>query len=111
MAARRREGRWSDTAAEDLWSIVEFIARDRPQAALGILDEARRQAQKLTSLADRGRIVPELERHGIRDYRELIYSVWRIIYRVTPEAVHVVSMIDSRRNVEDVLLRRLTRGP
>lgn len=111
MAARRRKVLWSDAAAEDLWSVVEHIARDRPQTAVDILHEARRQAQMLHSAPDRGRIVPELARHGIRDYRELTFSVWRLIYRVIPDAVQVVSMIDSRRHVEDVLLRRLTRGP
>ena len=47
MAVRRREVRWSDAAAEDLWIIVEFIARDGPQAALEILERARRHTRTL----------------------------------------------------------------
>lgn len=106
---RRREVRWSDAAAGDLWSIVEFIARDRPLTAESILAELRNRAAGLAIAPQRGRVVPELDRHGIRDYRELICSVWRVVYRITPEAVQIVFVIDSRRDVEDELLRRLTR--
>jgi toxin ParE1/3/4 len=109
MAARKREVRWSKTAADDLWSILEFIARDRPLVAEEVLDRIRKRAQTLAQAAEKGRRVPELERQGIREYRELVISVWRLIYKVTPSAVEVLLLIDSRRNVEDVLLMRLTR--
>ncbi len=108
-SGRRRKVRWSDAAAGDLGSIVEYIARDRPLAAEGILAELKKRAGTLALAAERGRVVPELDRHGIRDYREILVSMWRIVYRITPEAVQVVFVIDSRRNVEDELLRRLTR--
>lgn len=109
MAARRREVRWSDAAAKDLWSIVESIARERPSEAEAVLERIRRRARTLGALAEKGRRVPELERQGILEYRELVISVWRLIYKVSPGAVEVLLVIDSRRNVEDVLLLRLAR--
>lgn len=42
-------------------------------------------------------------------YRELIVSRWRLFYRIAGESVYVLARIDSRRNVEDILLERLTR--
>lgn len=106
---KRRKVRWSNAAEADLWSIVEFIARDRPSVAEGILAQLRKRAGTLAIAPERGRVVSELDRHGIRDYREIIVLVWRVVYRITRDAVHIVFVIDSRRNVEDELLRRLTR--
>jgi plasmid stabilization system protein ParE len=109
MAARKREVRWSKGAVGDLWAIVEFIAQDRPTVAKDTLRRIRERSESLHVAAEKGRIVPELERQGIREYRELIVSVWRIIYKVGPGSVDVLLVVDSRRNVEDVLLMRLSR--
>jgi toxin ParE1/3/4 len=59
---------------------------------------------------DRGRIVPEVQDQGITLYRELIVPPWRIIYRISEKAVYVLSVLDSRQNVEDILLKRLIRS-
>jgi toxin ParE1/3/4 len=66
--------------------------------------------QSLTTTPLRGRIVPELRWHGITTYRELIVSSWRIIYRVDAPRVLVVSVVDSRRQLEDLLLARFLRA-
>jgi addiction module RelE/StbE family toxin len=109
MAAKTREVRWSEAAAQDLGSILEYVARERPLAAREVLDRIRSRAESLAAAAEKGRYVPELERQGIREYRECVISVWRLIYKVTPRTVDVLLLIDSRRNVEDVLLMRLAR--
>jgi len=109
MAARKREVRWSEGAYEDLQAIVEFIALDRPLAAKEILQKIRHKCESLRLAAEKGRIVPELERQGIRVYREWVISVWRVLYRINPSTIDVLLVIDSRRNVEDVLLMRLAR--
>ena len=57
----------------------------------------------------RGRIVPELQGQGILIYRELIAVPWRIIYRISDGTVFVLSVIDARQNIEDVLLSRLLK--
>jgi toxin ParE1/3/4 len=111
MAARRREVRWTRIAEEDLWDIVTHIAPDRPAASLEILKEIRARTQTLPEFPDRGRIVPELDRLGTKDYRETLFPPWRIMYRVYPDRVEVLAVLDSRRNVEDLLLKRLTRTP
>jgi hypothetical protein len=60
-------------------------------------------------MPNQGRIVPELKEQGIQTYRELIVAPWRIVYRVSDTTVFVLSVIDSRRNVEDILLDRLIK--
>ena len=54
-----------------------------------------------------GRVVPELLSQGISLYREIVITPWRVIYKIERDRVYIVSVIDSRRNVEDVLLARL----
>ena len=100
---------WAKAAEEDLKSIIEYIYTDRPSAARVNLGKIKTRASSLCTFPQRGRIVPELKDHGIFQYRELIIPPWRVIYRVSEEQVYVLSVIDSRRNVEDVLLKRLVR--
>jgi len=99
---------WSETSENDLLSIVEYIASESPYQAYEIFKEIKKRASALRTFPDRGRIVPELLDQGITLYRELIVAPWRIMYRVSENKVYVLSVIDSRQNVEDILLRRLT---
>ncbi|VAW85888.1 Death on curing protein, Doc toxin [hydrothermal vent metagenome] len=100
---------WSKVAEEDLTSIIKYIHSTSPSAAKKQLTKIKYKVSDLNSLPLRGRIVPELEENGILQYRELIISPWRIIYRVSDSNVYVLSVIDSRRNIEDILLFRLVR--
>ncbi|HSB06859.1 MAG TPA: type II toxin-antitoxin system RelE/ParE family toxin [Thermodesulfobacteriota bacterium] len=99
--------RWSETSEKDLIGIIEYVSRDSPSHAYEVFKEIRRKASSLYTLPDRGRIVPELQDQGITQYRELIVAPWRIIYRISEKNVYVLSVLDSRRNVEDILLKRL----
>ncbi|MHB8483241.1 MAG: type II toxin-antitoxin system RelE/ParE family toxin [Nitrospiria bacterium] len=98
--------RWTETAEEDLNSIIDGIAEENPHRALEILENLRKKALHLNNLPERGRIVPELKDHGITLFRELIFVPWRMIYRISGETVYVLALFDSRRNLEDILLGR-----
>jgi len=100
---------WTRTAEADLEGIVDFIADDSVDAALAVFARIRERAATLNNFPDKGRVVPELHQHGIVQYRELILSPWRIIYRVDGSTVYVTAVFDSRRNLEDLLLERLSR--
>jgi len=99
--------RWSETSEKDLIDIIEYIAEDNPSNAYDVFKKIKRKASNLYTFPDRGRIVPELQNQGITQYRELIVSPWRIIYRISEKKVYVLSVLDARRNVEDILLRRM----
>ena len=100
---------WTKAAEEDLKSIIEYIYTDSPSAARNNLRKIKTKAANLCSFPQKGQIVPELKDHGILQYRELIIPPWRMIYRISEEQVYVLLVIDSRRNVEDILLERLVR--
>jgi toxin ParE1/3/4 len=98
---------WTNVAENDLINIIEYISVDSPQNALRILEKIRQKASSLYTLPERGRIVPELQDQGIFQYRELVIPPWRLTYRIADRKIFVMSVIDSRQNVEDVLLNRL----
>ncbi len=99
---------WSETAEGDLLAIIDYIADDSPSRAYDVFKEVRKRASSLRSFPERGRVIPELQEQGITQYHELITGPWRIIYRISKKQVYVLAVLDSRRSVEDILLRRLT---
>ena len=101
---------WADIAEQDLTSIIKYILADNPVAAKDSLARIKAKVSKLNSLPQRGRIVPELQQQGILQYRELLVPPWRIIYRISDSDVYLLSVIDSHRNIEDILLDRLVRN-
>ena len=101
---------WSNIAENDLKNIVEYIADDSPPNALKIFKRIKQNAVSLYTFPERGRIVPELRDQGILNYRELVISPWRILYRISEKSVLVLSVLDSRRNIEDILLKRFTNS-
>ena len=106
---KRLQVRWTASAYADLFEIVEFIDADKPAAARRLGRDILKHAQTPGRNALRGRSVPELLEHGLRDYREILVSRYRIVYRVHPEAVQIAAVFDGRRDVGDLLLQRLLR--
>jgi toxin ParE1/3/4 len=101
------EVQWSKISEKDLVAIIKYIADDNPARDYEVFQEVKRKASNLRSLPERGRLVPELQEQGITQYRELVIPPWRLIYRITEKEVYVLSVLDSRRNIEDMLLKRL----
>ncbi|MFO8163775.1 MAG: type II toxin-antitoxin system RelE/ParE family toxin [Desulfatiglandales bacterium] len=100
---------WANAAENDLLKILEYIAQSIPGNALKVLKKIKKQVSELYHSPERCRIVPELYEHGITQYREMIIKPWRIMYRVHNSSVYVLSVLDSRQNIEDILLKRYTQ--
>lgn len=100
---------WASSARRDLEGIVSYLADRSQQAALATLDRLEGRARSLAGLAERGRVVPELARLHLREYRELVVPPYRIIYRIRGPRVLVLAVLDARRSLEDILLDRLIR--
>ncbi|MBF0237479.1 MAG: type II toxin-antitoxin system RelE/ParE family toxin [SAR324 cluster bacterium] len=101
---------WAEIAEQDLRRILDYIAVDHLSTALKLLKQIKEKTNNLYLHPERGRIVPELQDQGIFQYRELVVSRWRIIYRVSEKDVYILAVIDSRLNVEDILLERFVKS-
>lgn len=106
---KRRKVLWARSARRDLELIVSYLADRSPQAALATLERLETKAKSMAKQANRGRVVPELARLHVLDYRELIVPPYRLIYRGRDLEVPVLAVFDARRSLEDVLLDRLIR--
>ena len=88
---------------------MDYVAQDSPVAAVRCLDRVESRCKGLASQPGRGRVVPELGAVGISIYRELIKVPWRIVYRHDDKLVHVLAVLDARRDLSSLLLERLVR--
>ena len=97
-------------AKQDLLHLHSYVAvNDSLKKAGGLIDRLQRTCAKLKSMPERGRIPPELERIGIREFREIIFKPYRIIYSVVKSQVLVYCILDGRRDLQDLLEERLLR--
>jgi toxin ParE1/3/4 len=99
--------KWAAPARDDLDEIIEYIAQTNMLYAIKILDKIELAVKKLDIAPKRGRIVPELERHGYILYREITVDYWRIMYKIENDIVYIMIVIDGRRNIEDIILKKI----
>jgi len=97
------------TAKNDLREIIRFISKNNPMNALNVLKRIEERINSLKQFPERGSYVPELLKNNIKDYRQLIESPWRIIYKIDKNIVNVLMIIDSRRNTQDILIEKLIK--
>lgn len=97
-------------AEEDLFDLCRYVAeQDSPGAAERLLDRLETACRSLAELPERGHLPPELDRIGVPAYREIDLAPYRIIYRIASRAVFVHAILDGRRDLADLLHRRLLR--
>ena len=101
--------RWADPAKQDLAEIADFIACDDIAMAKRVVNIITTKAETLHVSPDRGRIVPELAKHGINTFRELVVSPWRVVYTIEQFTVYIKLVADGRRDLDDLLFRRIMR--
>ncbi len=100
---------WTANARKDLEEIIEYIAHDSIETAAKQYEKIKETAKQLSLFPEQGRMIPELVEQNIRKYRETIISPWRLMYKVENKIVYVMAVIDGRRNIEDILLKRQLR--
>jgi addiction module RelE/StbE family toxin len=84
---------WTPEAIARLDDIEAYVAQDSPANAREIIARLLQRARQLETVALSGREVPEYRRE---DIRELLERPYRIIYRVTPDRVTVLTVMHYR---------------
>lgn len=80
---------------------------DAPGKAEQVLTEIEKTFNRLSEFPERGAYPKELLALGIRDYREVFFKPYRLIYRVIGKAVYVLLIVDGSRNMQRLLQQRL----
>lgn len=107
MSDRRRSVVWTEIAANDIERLTLRILEDAPLHVERIIDRIVSRAESLATMSHRGRTPVELRPIGDRSWLEVIEPPWRILYRVTGTTVEIHGILDSRRDLRDILLERM----
>lgn len=91
-----RQVAWAETAWRDLERIADYIAEDSPGYAAAFVRRVRDHARSLEEMAERRRVVPELEDSAVR---ELIVGSYRLIYEIDGPDVNVLGLIHGARDL------------
>ena len=95
---------------DDLLDIYAYIAtQDSVEKGLYVVDKLEALCHTLAELPLRGHIPKELERVGVRNYREVHFRPYRVIHEVRSQDVVVHCILDGRRDLQSLLERRLLR--
>lgn len=98
----------TDDASRDLEELYDYIAsHEAPRKADDVLDQIEKAFSSLTENPERGAYPKELLAVGLREYREIFFKPYRLIYRVMAENVYVMLIADGRRDMQTLLQRRL----
>jgi len=88
---------WTDRALEQVREIFDYIARDRPNVAVDIANGLFDQTELLENTPEMG---PVWKPESRSDLRFLLYTSYRIVYRVELDRVSVVSVRHTRRDAD-----------
>ncbi len=98
----------TNDAARDLIELYDYIAvHDALRKADYVLEQIEKAFSNLSEFPERGANPKELLALGIREYREIFFKPYRIIYRVMDKNVYVLLIVDGRRDMQSLLQRRL----
>jgi toxin ParE1/3/4 len=97
-------------AEEDLFEIYSYVAKnDSILKAKKLLANIEQTCLSLSALPKRGHIPPELERVAVYDYLEIHFKPYRIIYQTISSRVYIHCIVDGRRDLSELLHKRLLR--
>ena len=96
-------------AEKDFFEIIDFIAENNPRTALIIIEKIKKKIDALDHFPYRGSYVPELLAKNIKDFRQITEHPWKIYYKIIENKVYVMAIIDSRRNLKDILMNKLIK--
>ena len=101
----------TEDATRDLENLYAYITEhDSPNKAAYVLDQIEKRFISLSELPERGAYPKELISLGIRDYREIFFKPYRIIYRIMDKRVYIYLIADGRRDMQTLLQQRLLRS-
>ena len=81
--------RFTQSAEADLLSALAYIRKDKPSAALDLLDRIARRLRRLHRFPESGRKIPEFPD---LPHREIIVEPFRFFYRIEGRIIWIVAV-------------------
>ena len=92
---------WTEPALSDLNTIAEYIALDKPSAAINLVQKVFSSTDQLEQFPELGRKPPEFKKSR---YLEIIVNPCRIFYRIEGDKVYILYVMRSERKLRKYLL-------
>jgi toxin ParE1/3/4 len=97
-------------AKSDLREIFRYVElNDSLERADNLVDGIEQAITALAVMPQRGHCPPELDKIGIREFREIHFKPYRIIYSIHKNKVIVHCVLDGRRDMQTLLQHLLLR--
>ncbi len=90
---------WTELALLDAENIKGYIEQDSEIYATRVIETIIEAIENLKMFPQMGRVVPEFKKHDIREI--LVYN-YRVIYEVQNQAITVLTIIHSARDLGNV---------
>ncbi|MDR1972637.1 MAG: type II toxin-antitoxin system RelE/ParE family toxin [Treponema sp.] len=102
---------WSKDAGEEFIEIVSWYKYTYGKSvAQKIYLKIKSQVKNLKDMPGMGKSVQILKDIGINDYRQIVQDNWIIYYKVDGQIINIISVIDGRRNLEEILYKKIIDG-
>lgn len=92
---------WTEPAFSDLNAIAEYIAIDKPGAAIDLVKRVFSCTDRLEQFPESGRKPSEFKNSR---YLEIIVNPCRIFYRIEGDKVYIIYLMQSERELRKYLL-------
>ena len=102
---------WSKDASDELYEIIFYIKHNAGKITAEkiykkILDEVKRASEN----AEGRRVSPLLKDFGIINIHQINIKPWTLYYKVENKEMKIISIIDGRRNLEEILYKKVIEG-
>jgi toxin ParE1/3/4 len=102
---------WSKDAGDELIEIISYIKYNTGKiTAEKIFTKINDEVKKASKNASGKRIAPMLRNFGINTIHQLNINPWAVFYKVENNRMEIISIIDQRRNLEEILYKKILDG-
>jgi toxin ParE1/3/4 len=102
---------WSKDAGDELTEIISYIKYNTGKiTAKQIYEKIVNEVNRASKNAEGRRIAPLLKEFGINYIHQLNVNPWIIYYKVEKGIMEIISIIDGRRNLEEILYKKIMNG-
>jgi plasmid stabilization system protein ParE len=99
-----------DSAEQDLKELRSYVVKNFSQTTwLKTYSKLKESIRNLATFPLLGAVPPELESLNLNQYRQIVSGMNRVIYEPRADAVYIYMVVDTRRDLETLLMQRLMR--
>lgn len=85
---------WTEAALNQLEAIRDYLSHTSPDYARRVVERLVNRSEQIAAFPRSGRMVPEYE---IDEVRQVIESLYRLIYLIKEEQVEILAVIHTSR--------------